>query len=327
MRFVIFGAGAVGGVIGGRLFEHGHEVVLIARGAHGQAIATDGLTLESADGAAALRIPVVERADEITFGNHDVVVLATKSQDTSPALEALAATAPPTIAVVCAQNGVENERLALRSFANVYGMCVMLPATHLVPGLVQANSTPVSGLLDVGRYPSGVDGTADDISAALAASTFSSIPRPDVMRWKYCKLLMNLGNAIEAVCGLMAQSSPLFERAKQEGTACLRAAGIDFASDEEDRARRGSLMQVRPIGGARRGGGSSWQSLARGVGSIETAFLTGEIVMLGRLWGVPTPVNEAVQQYATRMARTGAPPGSVPVAELLSAAGLTDAPG
>jgi hypothetical protein len=49
MRYVIYGAGAIGGVIGGKLFQAGHEVVLIARGAHYDAVAARGLRLETPD--------------------------------------------------------------------------------------------------------------------------------------------------------------------------------------------------------------------------------------------------------------------------------------
>ena len=45
MRYVILGAGAIGCAIGGRLFEHGHDVVLVARGAHQAALAGEGLEL------------------------------------------------------------------------------------------------------------------------------------------------------------------------------------------------------------------------------------------------------------------------------------------
>ena len=51
MRFVVLGAGAIGGVVGGRLAEHGHDVVLIARGAHYEAIRDNGLRIESPDEA------------------------------------------------------------------------------------------------------------------------------------------------------------------------------------------------------------------------------------------------------------------------------------
>ena len=64
-----------------------------------------------------------------------------------------------------------------------------------------AHSAPVSGLLDLGRYPSGVDDVAETIAEALQRSTFESVPRPDIMRWKYRKLIMNLTNAVEALSG------------------------------------------------------------------------------------------------------------------------------
>ena len=74
--------------------------------------------------------------------------------------------------------------------------------------------------------------------------------------------------------------------------------------------RRGDLLSLARVGGARRGGGSSWQSLARGLGSIETDYLNGEIVLLGRLHGVPTPANALVQRLADQAARQKARPGA-----------------
>jgi 2-dehydropantoate 2-reductase len=72
-----------------------------------------------------------------------------------------------------------------------------------------------------------------------------------------------------------------------------------------------------PPAGAPRGGGSSWQSLTRGTGTIEADHLNGEIVLLGRLHGVPTPLNELLQHLANTFARERRPAGSMPVAELV----------
>jgi 2-dehydropantoate 2-reductase len=321
MRFVIFGAGAIGGVIGGRLHQHGQEVLLIARGAHHEAIRDHGLTVESGDARDTFPLPVFERPAEIDFAPDDVVVLAVKSDATVDALDALRAAAPPTVRVVCAQNGVANERAALRRFAAVYGVCVMCPAAHLEPGVVQAYSTPIAGLLDLGRYPSGVDETARAIAAAFASATFESEPRFDIMRWKYAKLLMNLGNAAEALFERSEEMRELVRRAREEGAACLRAAGIEFVSDEEDRDRRGDRLTVRPINGARRGGGSSWQSLARGTGAIETDYLNGEVVLLGRLHGLATPANELLRELAVEAARAGRPPGQARAEDALARLG------
>ena len=253
----------------------------------------------------------------------DVVIMAVKSDATIGVIDALARVAPPTIHIVCAQNGVENERVALRSFANVQAMCVMMPAEHLEPGVVVAYSSPIPGLLDVGRFPGGTDDTTEAIAAALTGAGFESIARPDVMRWKYAKLLMNLGNVIEAASGTEGRGLELASAARREARACYEAAGIDFASGEEDRERRGDKIAIGEIDGALRGGGSTWQSLARSTGRIETDFLNGEIVLLGRLHGVATPVNERLaaprprargrrRRRPARSTPTTSPPASPP---------------
>jgi len=320
MRFVVYGAGAIGGAIGGRLFEHGHDVVLIARGAHYEALLDDGLRLFDPDREVTLPVPVVDRPSQLALSGDDVVFLAMKTQDTAGALGALTEIAPADLAIVCAQNGVANERMALRHFAHVYAMCVMCPAQHLEPGVVEASSAPVTGLLDLGCYPKGIDDRGSAIAAALEHSTFESIPRADIMRWKYTKLLMNLGNAVEALCGNDGgeRAAELARRARSEGAGVLRAAGIDAATREQDRERRGTRMHVRPIAGAPRSGGSSWQSLQRRTGSIETDYLNGEIVLLGRLHGIATPVNELLQHRAADAARLHLPPGSTTADELLA---------
>jgi 2-dehydropantoate 2-reductase len=199
VRFVIYGAGAIGGVMGGRLAEAGHEVALIARGPHLDALRSDGLTVESPDRTVNLRLTAVGRPDELTFVDTDVVLFTMKTQHTVAAANALGAVAPPGITIVSAQNGVQNERMLIRRFANVYGICVMCPATHLDPGIVQAYSSPTTGLLDIGRWAGPVDDTALAIASAINDTTFESEPRDAIARWKYGKLLMNLGNASTAL--------------------------------------------------------------------------------------------------------------------------------
>jgi len=318
MRFVVYGAGAVGGVVGGRLAQAGHEVVLIARGDHHDAIRDEGLRLVVADAEPiTLSIPVASHPAGVDFRDDDVVLLAMKSQHTGKALSALSATAPPSVAVVCVQNGVANEPAALRLFADVYGVCVVLPALHLEPGVVEASAAPVTGILDVGAFPGGVGPRAEKIAASFASATFESKARDDIMRWKYGKLLNNLGNAVDALCGPDPDARVVHQRAWTEGAAVLAAAGIDAVSREEDAARRGDGFQWGGDAARSRPGASSWQSLARGTGSIEADYLNGEIVLLGRLHDVPTPVNQLLQRLATSAAREGRQPGTLPLAELI----------
>jgi 2-dehydropantoate 2-reductase len=316
MRYVVFGAGAVGCVVGGRLHAAGRDVVLVARGDHLRALQGDGLLLRTPEGDERLAVPAVGSVAELELAADDVVLLAVKSQDTVGALEQLVAVAPPDVAVVCAQNGIANEVEALRRFRHVYAMCVILPSQFTAPGVVVQQSSPSAGVLDLGRYPAGADARAEAIAADLEAASFRAAADPDIMRKKHRKLLMNLGNALDALCGWEARSSDLYKEAQAEGFAALSAAGLDVQTAEEEAARREGGVSLKPVAGEERGGSSSWQSLARGTGTIETDYLNGEVVLLGRRHGVPTPVNEALQRLAVAAAREGRPAGSVPLEEV-----------
>lgn len=314
-RFVIYGAGAVGGVIGGLMAAAGHDVALIARGEHLAALQRRGLELRMPEQTHLVNPPAVGHPSELDLTGDDVVILCMKTQHTEGALDDLAASAPPDIAVVCAQNGVENERLALRRFANVYGICVWLPGSHLEPGIVEGAGAPMGGILDIGRFPTGRDDRAEMIAEALTSSGFKSMADPAIMRMKYAKLRQNTGNALDAACGRAGRKSPLGAQAAAEALAVFLAAGIDVCSKEEEAERRGDFHIVDSEA-RRRTGSSSWQSLARGAGSIEADFLNGEIVLLGRQYGVPTPVNAAFQRLANTMARDRRQPGTYSVEEI-----------
>jgi 2-dehydropantoate 2-reductase len=315
MRYVVFGTGAVGGVIGASLHLAGLPVTLVARGAHLDRIRADGLVLDRADGRHVVRAPTAASAAEVDWAEPAVVLLAVKGHQTAAALDDLAAHAPADTVVVSAQNGVDNEAAILRRFAATYSLCVMLPATHLEPGVVVQKSAGTPGILDVGRIPHGTDPTCEAISADLRAAGFASVPRAQVMAWKHRKLLLNLGNPVDAICVAGDVADELVTRAREEGELVLRTAGVPLVSAEEDQERRGDLLRHRD---GVTPGGSTWQSVARGSGSTEVDHLSGEIVLLGRLHGVPTPVNELLQRAAHEHVRAGAPPRSVAGADLLA---------
>lgn len=320
MRFVVLGAGAIGGTIGGRLADAGHDVLLVARGAHLKALQDNGIRLAMPDRVIERHIPATGVQD-LDLDADDVLVIATKVQDADALLSQVAVRCDGTLPVVCAQNGVAGERLALRRFDHVYGMCVMLPATHLEPGRIVAAGTPYSGLLDVGRYPAGRDETAEAVAEALGHSGFGSTVRDEIMPWKWAKLLRNVGNAIQVLLGDDREedvAGDLDRRARAEAEAVLTAAGIPWTPDDEwDEFRRDRLRLAR-VEGEKRGGGSSWQSAARGLPTVESDYLNGEIALLGRLHGLPTPVNTLLQREANALVSRGDPPGSVSAADLLA---------
>jgi len=77
-------------------------------------------------------------------------------------------------------------------------------------------------------------------------------------------------------------------------------------------------VRIVPVNGTERTGGSSWQSLTRGTGSIEADFLNGEIVLLARELGMPAPVNEVLQRLANQAARQRRAPGGTTPDEVMA---------
>lgn len=316
MRFVVYGVGAIGGTVAAALTLAGADVVGIARGAQLEAIRDRGLLLRTPERESIARFRCVAAPAEIDWHDDDVVFLAMKSQHTWSALEALRDAGLDRQPVLCVQNAVANERMALRFFPNVYGVTVMMPADYVVPGEVNAFSLPRHGIFEIGRYPHGTDDTTIAIGAALEMANIAAFPTADVMAGKYGKLLLNLGNVVEAALGHDAARSGFEARLREEAEAVYRAAGIVWRKVGGEDPRRRDLMVLHEIAGVTRTGGSSTQSLRRGTGSIETDFLNGEIVLLGRLHGVPTPLNAWFCTLAHRMVAEARPPGSFTPAEL-----------
>ena len=319
MRVIIFGAGAVGSVIGGRLRQSGAEVALVARPAHADSINERGLTLRTAREREVVEIEAVTSIDQLAPTGDDVVIVTAKTQDT-PRIHAEVFDWNPEVAVVCGTNGVEHERLALRRFRRVYGMVIQLPAQFERPGEVTALCAPVNAILDVGCYPCGVDETATVLAALIDNSAnLLSEADDDVMTKKYGKLLVNLGNIADAACGVAGRRARVVGAAIDEGKRAYEAAGIRWeqpAERIEHYMKRAEAMQFDFPEGDTFIGGSTWQSLVKGATMLETDYFNGEILMLGRLHGVETPTNEFLQHYAARLLRGEMSAGSVTTEQL-----------
>ncbi len=176
-----------------------------------------------------------------------------------------------------------------------------------------------------GAIRPGSDADDEALAAALQTANIAAFVTPEVMASKHGKLLLNLHNIVEAALGPGTETRRFDALLRAEGEAALAAAGIAWREVGAGDPRRGGLMRDQPIPGFERTGGSSTQSLARGTGSIETDWLNGEIVLLGRLHGVPTPANAYFVGLSRRLLRERAKPGSLGLAEVeagLAAAGV-----
>jgi 2-dehydropantoate 2-reductase len=330
-RYVIIGAGAIGGGLGGRLHQAGGSAVLVARGDHLAALRQRGLRMRTPDEDLTLPVPAVAGPDELPLQSDDVLVLATKTQQAPTALAEWTdapvtdgGTAGERLPIILATNGVAAEDMALRYFARVYGACVWMWAAHLTPGEVVLEGVPRTGVFHVGRVPAGPgpDEVAERVREDWSAARMRVALPDDVMPWKYRKLLSNVGNAFHALLGEPEGMGGLVRAAQAEGRAVLDAAGIAYTSDEVEAAARADSFDVKPVPGFEQVlGGSTWQSLTRGTGNVETDYLNGEFVRIARRHGREAPINATMAALVRQAAARGDRPGDMTLAELTARLG------
>lgn len=328
MRMIIYGAGAIGSVVGGYLHNSGHETVLVCSKAHAEAISRDGLKITGVQGDYDLDVPAVAEASAIDFREDDVVLLTTKTHDTEAAIEKLGDAAKGLV-VVCFQNSVRNEEMAAPHFKRVYGGIAFFGAKYLEPGKVIHTA---ENSLGIGLYPKGLDETVSAVSEILTRAGFSVTAYPNVMAVKWAKLFRNLNNALFAITNLS-----VMEGIKYEDSRFLMADTIDEALVVTERAG----IEILPLAGhqppekmvesLRRPGDrdfdvppedemslrpSTWQDLYLKRGRTEVEYFNGEIVRLGEELGIPTPLNSLMVRVVNRMATEKMAPGAYTAAQL-----------
>lgn len=248
------------------LHRAGHDVTLVARGAHLEALQRDGLHLRTPEWSERLRLPAAA-----TPVATDLVLLAVKSQDTADAIAGLT----PGSRVACLQNGIENEELVEAAGHVALPVMVYVPATHLVPGEVRLHGTPDPGALDTGD---------EALSTLFREAGFRARTRDDVMAWKRGKHLTNLGGALQILDPKLDVER--WRALVAEGAAVFDAAGLSYVP--VDALLAACPMGVAPIDGMERVGGSTWQSHVTGR-PLEVDHLQGTIIRIGERLGVPTP--------------------------------------
>ena len=317
VQVAVYGAGAIGSLVGARLHEAGAAVRLIGRQAQVEAIQANGLLVKGLQESHAVHLPATTTLD----GTADVILLTVKSQDVHDACRAIA-TLHSDGTVVTMQNGVrsDGEAAAILGTDRIVGCVLNISATYLEPGVVEQNTR---GLFQVGApFPESAPRVAAVLD--LLNEAIRTEPVPDIARARWTKLMANLNNAIMTITGL-----PIGRALRHKGLARLSIATIregvrtaqlgGFGLDQSRRARTFRLMATLPLPlsyrvfrGRLAGnfppdstyGPSTLQSLQRGSGS-ELEYLNGEIVTLGERIGHPTPYNTGLLEtgrevFATR---------------------------
>jgi 2-dehydropantoate 2-reductase len=339
-RYLIIGAGAIGGTVGGVLTRAGIPTVLVARGRHADVLAATGLTLRTPDGIFHTEVSSVSDPEQLRLTPDDVLVFTTKTQQLDVALQQwvdqpvhgpdeVLGTAGELLPALTALNGVVAEEKALRYFRRVYGICVWLPAVHLQAGEVIVRSWPTVGQFHIGRWPAHLSMGADDdllqdVNTAWSSAGIRTTVVDDIAPWKYNKLISNLGNAVGALASDGADLGQIVKMLREEAERVLDSAGIEFVSFEVSTAARVNGPTPRPVPGADTGASNStWQSLSRNTGDVETDFFNGEIVRIAHQHGITAPINGALAHLAREAVRDELGPGHYSAPQLADQLGIT----
>jgi 2-dehydropantoate 2-reductase len=327
-RYIVFGAGAIGSILGAALHRSGQDAVLVGRGPHVQAIRKEGLQLLSEGVRRLIKVSAIEDLRAMRARPDDVLLLTVKSQDTEVAAKQLSGIYGPTTAIVSLQNAVRNEEILARQFQQVYGGLVEFSGNYLSPGFIEHTR---NNLLAVGRYPEGVDPVAERIAADLTTAGFRVECHSQVMNLKWWKLLLNVNNALLALLGCWLQKAhsdpsiyPLMADVMGESLIVLRKANIHPKAPQGlppieatiERLRNGGFACEYDLPVERRTYPSTWQDLRLRRQATEVDFLNGEIVRLGKNLGVPTPLNSALTNLIHLAVERKDPPGKYSCEEI-----------
>lgn len=321
MKVCIVGAGAIGGMIGVRMAAAGHDVTLIARGAHLEAIKANGLKLIM-EGEEYVCNPVLATNDLKEVPEQDVIFVGLKAHQVAPIADDLAALLTPTTTLVGLQNGIpwwyfqkignDYEGRTVETVDpsgitasklnpdNIIG-CIAYPASEIIePGVIKH--------IEGTRFPVGeIDGASTErvqaICDALVESGFKSFVLDDIRSEIWLKLWGNLTfNPISALT-----HATLVDICQYPLTRELAAAMMTEAQVIAEKL--GSSFRVpmeKRIAGAE-GVGKHKTSMLQDVEAgkpLEIDGMLGVIIELGEVTNTPTPALKAIYACTSLLNKT-----------------------
>jgi 2-dehydropantoate 2-reductase len=319
MRIAIFGAGAIGGLLGVRLAQAGLDVTFIARGPHLEAMRRHGVTLISGEE----RVTVHPRlaADAREAGEQDYVFVTLKAHSLPAAAPAIAAMMGPESALVTGINGIPywyfhrlagpHEGRAVESVDPGGALLRVLPASRAIGCVVYpAAEVTAPGVIEhgygdrfsLGEPDGGRSPRIERLSAAMIAAGLKAPVRPRIRDEIWVKLWGNMAlNPLSALTlatldKLTGQEDlrAVARAMMVEGRAVAEALGVRFAIDVDKR-----IAGAAEVGAHRT---SMLQDLERGR-PMEIDALLGAVVELGQVVGVPTPLSAVILALVRARAR------------------------
>jgi 2-dehydropantoate 2-reductase len=294
MRIAIFGAGGVGGYLGGLLVRAGHEVSFLARGEHLQAIQKHGLVVKSVNGDFAVK-PAVATSDPVDIGEVDYVIVAVKHFQLEQVAKQMEPLLGAMTTVVPLQNGVDAHEILIRylGHAPVVGGFTSIVSMIESPGVIHQPSKLQH--VSVGELDRKRSDRCQRIVHAWKECGIDAFQPDDIFipMWKKFIFIASYGGVSSLaqvpsgdllVC---QESKQLFVRAAEEIEALGHAEGIDLPADVVPTA----LTTLENFES------TTTSSMQRDVAAgkpFELEAFSGTIVRLGKEHGVPTPVHEVL---------------------------------
>ena len=290
LKVAVMGAGAVGCYFGGMFARAGHDVVLIARPQHVEAIARNGLRMETKTFDEHVRLAA--SADPGAVQGANLVLFSVKSTDTEAAGAQIRPHLPADALVLCLQNGVDNaDRLRTVLPQHAVAAAVVYVATEMAgPGHVKHHGR---GELVI-EPASSASFSSEAVAQALIAAGVPTEISDNVRGALWAKLILNCAyNAVSAIAQLPYVKTVVGEGVKDvmrdvvaECLAVAKAEGVQVPGDVDAAIRK--IAETMPSQFS-----STAQDLARGKHS-EIDYLNGLIVKRGEALGVATPANRVL---------------------------------
>jgi 2-dehydropantoate 2-reductase len=334
MQFVVYGAGAVGSVLGGMLSVNHHEVLLVGRQPLVQAVEQNGLRLKSDTGEYVAHPRVVAALSPQDVAAGACILLTVKRYDVERAVADLAGIVPVDTPIVCFQNGMGAEAIAAGRFTRVHGGVVRMTCSMLQAGNASFRGM---GRVIVGVHPRGSDSFTRALALAFRGAGFDAASSRTIESDKWLKLALNAQTVVHAAVDARDHGSNEFQELNasilDETRRVFKAARIRARScDGRDPSIEEMIAELRRPRAQRAGHGikvrnSLWQDLYLKRERIESEYIHGPIIELGRKHGVPTPFNAAMLDTARRLHASGTGPEKLRLTDLFEAVARLEGPG
>ena len=308
----VMGAGAVGCYFGGMLARAGAPVTLIGRSPHVEAIAADGLLLDTRDFSG--RVMVEASHDAAAARGAELVLVAVKTYDTETAARALAPHLDAGATVLSLQNGVENAAiLRAATGRDAFPAVVWVAAEMTAPGTLTHAGRGDLVIGDPDRRAAGAEDRGRKLAGIARVFEASGVPcvvSEEIEAELWSKLAANcafnpvsaLSRARYARIGSSPAGRRLLTEAVAEVLAVAAAAGVAMGK----RDPLGATLRLAETMAAATS--SMEQDVARGR-RTEIDAMNGFVARRGEALGVPTPVNRALATLV-RLVDEAAAPGS-----------------